>query len=281
MASVARGKASKLGATKHSTPRNARALATNMRADPKTATAVAIADLESVINRARGNDINAIREDEIDTVRETLRKRVNAVQAALPKEMAFHASDAFMHIEHERLSKRYVNKETMLGDPISDIPRDMFWTSEDGYAWDISELVQAIKANKGSMRNPLSRDNFTAADVEAIVRHPQGKELAAIQLEQNQLFKGVRNDTIIRLESMAKILLEDDTENSHLSHVAVDEFLAYCQTLPADERKAINELRVPAKDSHTGQSFNDTIGDAVRDAKGNRICFHKAGELNW
>lgn len=278
MASVARGKASKLSTAKSTTPRSARALAASMKADPENATEAAITDLENVIKRNRG-DTEAIRKEEIDTVREMLRKRVNAVQSALPKDMAFHASDAFMHIEHEKLRRTYTNEETMLGDPISDITRDLFWTSEDGYAWDMSELVQAIKANKGSMRNPLSRENFTPADVEAIVRHQRGKELAAIQLEQSKLFQGVRQDTITRLESMAKILLEDDTENSHLSHNAADEFLAYCQTLPAEERKAINELRVPAKDTHTGQNFDDTIGDALRDAKGNRICFHKAGDL--
>ena len=155
----------------------------------------------------------------------------------------------------------------------------MFWTSEDGYAWNMSELVQAIKANKGAMRNPLSRENFTVADVEAVVRHSVGKELAALQIEQSKLRKGVRQETISRLQAMAKVLLEDDTENSHLSHDAVDNFLSYVATLPANERATIDKLRVPAKDSHTGQPFDDTIGDAVRDAKGNRLCFHKAGDV--
>ena len=78
---------------------------------------------------------------------------------------------------------------------------------------------------------------------------------------------------------MAVILLEDDTENNHPSHAAVDDFLSYVATLPENERKAIDKLRVPAVDNHTGLPFDDTIGDAVRDAKGNRICVHKAGDL--
>lgn len=279
MASVVRGKISNTAESTQNTQRSARSLAASMKADSDNAVDIAISDLENVFKRTRGGDTQPIRKEETDKLRETLRKRVDAVKSALPSDMARPASDAFMHIEHEMLKRSYANSETMLGDPVSDIPREMFWTSEDGYAWDMSELVQAMKVNKGSMRNPLTRENFTAADVEAIVRHPQGKELAAIQLEQSALFQGVRKDTIAKLESMAKILLEDDTENSHLSHNAVDEFLAYCQTLPAYERKAVDELRVPAKDSHTGQTFDDTIGDAVRDAKGNRICFHKAGDL--
>jgi len=49
--------------------------------------------------------------------------------------------------------------------------------------------------------------------------------------------------------------------------------------VPEAEQKAINELRCPAKDSHTGQSYDFSIGQAVRDAKGNRVCFHKTGDF--
>lgn len=55
--------------------------------------------------------------------------------------------------------------------------------------------------------------------------------------------------------------------------------MAYVATLPIAEQTAIDKLRVPAKDSHTGQSFDTSIGDAIRDAQGNRICFHKTGDL--
>lgn len=279
MFSVARGKVSPAKMTKYSPPRSARALAASMKSDRSKAVEIAILDFENVIRWARDGTGQPEQGRDTDALRDTLRKRVDTVKSALPNDMAYHASDAFMHVEHEVLRREYANAETILGDSISEIPRNMFWSSEDGYAWDMSELVQAIKANKCAMRNPLTRENFTVGDVEAIVRHPVGQELAAIQIEQSQLFRGVRQDTISRLESMAKILLEDDTENSHVSHNAVDDFLSYVATLPADERKAIDNLRVPATDSHTGQEFDDTIGDAVRDAKGNRICFHKAGDL--
>ena len=111
------------------------------------------------------------------------------------------------------------------------------------------------------------------------MRHPLGKDIAAVQVEQSQLRSGVRPETVERLRSMATILLHDDSENSWASHEAVDAFLSYAATLPEAERTAIDKLKVPAVDSHSNQPFDDTIGDAVRDAKGNRICFHKAGDL--
>lgn len=185
-----------------------------------------------------------------------------------------------MHVEHEILKRNYLNSETMIeGIPISDIPRADFWASEDGYAWDMTELVQAIEANGGVMWNPLSRENFTVSDVEAIIRHPHGKRLAAMQVEQSQLSKGVRFETISRMRELARVVLDDQSVNSHPSHDAVDSFLACMATLPADEREALNKLRVPAVDSHTRAKFDMTIGDAVRDAKTNQICFHKAGDL--
>ena len=50
-------------------------------------------------------------------------------------------------------------------------------------------------------------------------------------------------------------------------------------TLPQPEQKAIDVLQVPAKDRHTGQPFDTSMGEFVRDAQGNRLCFHKTGDL--
>jgi hypothetical protein len=55
--------------------------------------------------------------------------------------------------------------------------------------------------------------------------------------------------------------------------------LAYVATLPQEEQDAINNLRVPAKDSRTGQEFDCSIGDSVRDGLSNKICMHKMGDL--
>ncbi|KAF2397167.1 hypothetical protein EJ06DRAFT_482544 [Trichodelitschia bisporula] len=184
-----------------------------------------------------------------------------------------------MHIEHELLGRTYVNDETMLGDPISDIPRTNFYVTEDGYAWDMEELAQAITANSGVMRNPLSKQMFAANDIRAIVQHPLGKALAALQIEQSRLKQGVRDKTIDEMNKLWPVLLKDQSDNALDSRKATDEFLAYVATLPQAEQTALDGLRVPARDSHTGMAYDTTIGEAVRDAQGNRTCFHKTGDF--
>lgn len=49
--------------------------------------------------------------------------------------------------------------------------------------------------------------------------------------------------------------------------------------VPELEQKCIDGLKCPTKDKHTGQAYDLTIGEAVRDAKGNRVCFHNAGDF--
>lgn len=214
-----------------------------------------------------------------DGVREVLAKRVAALVAALPADLQDQAVAALMHVEHEFLRREYVCKETMLGDPITDIPRANFWVSEDGYAWDMAELAQAIKSQDGVMRNPLSKQMFTPNDVRVIIRHPLGDELGALQVEQRTLSKGVRPATVKRLADLAQVLSADMSPDQMASRHALDEFLAYVATLPETEQRAIDKLRVPAKDSHSGLPFDSTIGEAVRDAQGNRVCIHKIGDF--
>lgn len=185
----------------------------------------------------------------------------------------------------------------MYGDEVKDIPRTNFYVTEDNYAWDMEELVAAIKANKGVLRNPLSKQMFTQKDVKGITMHTLGKPLAALAVQQREMAKGVRPDTIERMEKLANILLEDQSTDALPSRVAVDEFLAYiatctfvllplisritanAATVPENEQKAIEDLKCPAKDSHTGLPYDFSIGEAVRDAKGNQVCFHKTGDF--
>lgn len=74
-------------------------------------------------------------------------------------------------------------------------------------------------------------------------------------------------------------LLADQSADSVPSRHAVDDFMAYVATLPMAEQNALDKLRVPAIDTHTGQKFDTSIGLALTDAQGNRICFHKTGDL--
>jgi hypothetical protein len=231
-------------------PRSAKALATAIKQDQEKALEIAFKDTETLIRWQRSNTHPPPDDDAVRTI---VRRRIAAVESALPKEMAHIPSDAFMHIQHEVFKKTYANTETMLGDAIVDVSRHEFWVSEDNFAWSMSELVSAIKASNGSLRNPLTKEPLSAADIEAIVRHPLGKEVAAVQIEQSQLRNGVRPETVNRLKSMSEILLGDDSENSFPSHQATDEFLSYMATLPADEQAAIAKLKVPAVDSHSGE----------------------------
>ncbi len=143
----------------------------------------------------------------------------------------------------------------MYGDPVADIPRARFLVTDDNYPWDMEELAAAIKSNGGVMRNPLTKQLFTTADVRTIVQHPLGQCLAALQIEQSKLSEGIRAKTIDELDQMAKVLLADMSEDQMKSREILDAFMAYAATLPDSEQVALDKLRVPAIDTHTCTSF--------------------------
>ncbi|KAL8745479.1 MAG: hypothetical protein Q9190_002389 [Brigantiaea leucoxantha] len=248
-----------------------------MRADNKGTSSldIAIEDLQNVVHLTKVSG----KDDDDDNTREVLVKRVRALKGLLPANLQMDVDAALIHVEHETLGRSYVNDETMLGDALKDIPRDLFWVTDDGYAWDMSELAQAITSGGGVMRNPLTKQLFTPTDIKAILRHPEGKILAALRVKQSELKEGVRAKTVKNIAELAEVLVKDMSEDQLPSRKAVEEFLAYLATLPAEEQKAIDELKIPAKDSHTNINFDIAIGDAVRDAQGNRVCFHKTGDL--
>ena len=223
---------------------------------------------------------DTISDHEKDEVRKALVKRVKGLKALLPNSLHRLADSAMMHADHELLQRKYVNNETMVSlDPVANVPRTNFWTSEDGYAWDMEELAGAIKSGKGVMRNPLSKQMFTRADVRSIVQHPLGKGLQALRVQQTKLKRGVRPQTISELNTLGKALLEDKSEDGKPSRVAVEAFIAYLETLPSSEQNAIDDLKVPATDSHTHVPFDTSIGEAVADVQGNRVCSHKTGDF--
>jgi hypothetical protein len=166
-----------------------------------------------------------------DTVRDELVKRIREVEKTLPDTLKIHSELGFMHVEHENLKRKYVNDTTMsLMEPVSEIPREDFYVTEDNYAWDLSELVQAITANGGVMRNPLSRDMFTAKDVRGILMSPHGKPLAPMQAAQHDMSQGVRPETIARMEKLAGVMLAERDRTQMASRKELDEFQAYIAT---------------------------------------------------
>jgi hypothetical protein len=257
------------------TPCSARAVARAMEADRTRALDIAVVDFADVVRWRRSSTVGI----DNDSLREALVKRALVIAAALPDDLAKVPSTALMHVEHEELERTYVNDQTMLLDPIADIPRPNFWISEDGYAWDMDELARSIASNGGVMRNPLSHQMFSADDVRAIVQHSFGRRLEALRIEQSSLSRGVRPATIVKLDQLSATLLGDLSDDQVPSRLALDDFLRYIATLPPAEQRAIDALRVPATDSHTGQAFDCTIGEAVSDGNANRICLHKTGDL--
>lgn len=71
---------------------------------------------------------------------------------------------------------------------------------------------------------------FTPTDIKGILTHPLGKAIAALNVAQNEMSKGVRTTTIEHMERLAKVLLEDQSSDTLPSRKAVDEFLAYIAT---------------------------------------------------
>jgi hypothetical protein len=210
-------------------PGSARAVARHIPGNPKDATEFVIADLEDSMDWIRapyGKPSGASKDD----IRDALVKRKSAIESALPDELKTRCELALIHIEHEHLDRNYVNDETMLGDEVKDIPRSDFYVTEDNYAWSMDELVQAIQANSGVLRNPLSKEMFTPKDIRGILMHPSGQPLAALRVEQREMSKGVRTETIDWMEKLSKVLLEDQSSDTIPSRKAVDEFLVYIAT---------------------------------------------------
>ena len=165
----------------------------------------------------------------------------------------------------------------MLGDKIEDILREKFFVSEDNYAWDMEELSMAIKAGGGVMRNPLSKHMFTASDIRLILAHPLGQQLRKLNTEQERMKKGVRAETINKIDKLGRTMLNFQQVDTSPLREQIDEFQGYLLTLSDAEQKTITTLKIPGRDSTSGQAFDYTIAESVGDAKANVTCFHKVG----
>jgi hypothetical protein len=253
-----------------------REMAREIEETPTKCLELLIEDFESVVQWGLAQNPPLSR----DAIRERIVKRKTLMEAALPEAMERHSDAALKEIERRYLERNYVNDETMLGDKIEDIPQENFFVSEDNYAWNMEELANAIAANSGVMRNPLSKLLFSETDIKTILAHPLGDRLRRYRDEQSKHKKGVRPETIAEVAKLGKIMLEDQTTNAAPSHVAMDEFLAFVLTLPDREQQTIGALKVPARDSNTRQAYDYTILESVKDAKGGMTCGHKVSLLS-
>ncbi|EPE07987.1 hypothetical protein F503_00770 [Ophiostoma piceae UAMH 11346] len=219
----------------------------------------------------------------IDVVRERLRRRQELLDAMLPPGHGLEdlGRTAMMRVEHQLLDfgKKYANDKTMLLDDVSAIRPENLLVTSDNYAWDMAELADALAVNSAVMRNPLTRDMFSEEDVRQILNHPLGQRLRPMAVEQSQLKRGVRADTIDHMDKLSRVMLEDQSAHATPTIEAIDVFMAYYHTLPEEEKRTLKSLKVPATDSHTGQAYDSAILEAIQDAKANRVCYHKIGDF--
>jgi hypothetical protein len=177
----------------------------------------AILDLEDACARLQTQS----KKVDMDDIRDRLAKRCQTIATSLDFRFSGIPKLALMHIEREKLGRSYQNSISMLGDEISEIPRQDFWVCEGGYAWSMEELSMAISSNGGVMRNPLSKEMFSTADIGEIINHPRGAKLQAMAVAQSQMSKGVRPNTITELEKLAKVFLADMSEDQKPSRKAL------------------------------------------------------------
>jgi len=256
-------------------PVSVREIARRILASPARCTELIVEDFETVVCWSSCQ----VPRLETDAIRDRLVKRKTLLEACLPDSMQYGCVAALRQIEREYLQKKYVNSETMLGDRIEDIPTTNFFVSEDNYAWNMEELASAIATNDGVMRNPLSKQMFSDSDIRTILAHPLGQRLKPLQLAQSQLRNGIRPETIDKIEVLGRIMLNDQSIDTAPSRQEMDEFLAYTVTLPEEEQKTINQLKIPSIDRFTRQPFDYSIGESMRDAKANTTCLHKVSTL--
>ncbi|KAK0665369.1 hypothetical protein QBC41DRAFT_14760 [Cercophora samala] len=157
--------------------------------DPFAAIGLAIDDLRSAVGN-QGDIPDLEREQKA-------RDRMDLLQSAMPEGESYDHfwADVAMHLDHELpipASAEYTNQTTLKdGVPVSWIPRERFLATNDGYAWDVGELVGEIVAQKGEFKNPVTGRKFDEEDVELVRRHPLGRGiddavLAAREQEQTE-----------------------------------------------------------------------------------------------
>ncbi|CAK7228226.1 hypothetical protein SCUCBS95973_006810 [Sporothrix curviconia] len=260
-------------------PRPVRQLVRELQGDRQKCLDLIIDDFVEVAQWALEEDTT--NKPHIDVVRDRLLRRQTLLDAMLPSGLEDLGRMAMMHVEHQLIhyGKKYANDKTMLLEDVADIAMENLMVTSDNYAWDMAELADALAVNSGVMRNPLTRDMFSEEDVRQILNHPLGERLRPMAVEQSELKRGVRATTIERMAHLSKVMLEDQSAHATPTIEAIDIFMAYYHTLPEAEKRTLRSLKVPAKDSHTGQAYDSAILEAIQDAKANRVCYHKAGDF--
>jgi len=240
-----------------------------MEDQPERALDILVADLVASVRWLRSQAQQTPSNDSV--VRQAISERINIFNAVLPDDLQKLTPTALMHLEHEELGKAYVNRETMQRLPVANIPRQNFWVTEDGYAWNMDELANALIANGGEMRNPINLRMFSNRDVQAITTHPMAKRINAPQPDVRTAPLNSRAEMIGKLDELSTILFADISAEQLPSRKGLEDFLAYLLTLPEPELQAIEELAL------LGTEF--TLTQLVRAAQARKVSLFRTGDL--
>jgi len=148
-------------------PRPARALARDVASaaldsfDHALALDLLIADLSGTAAWCSGND-------------KILNERVALLTAALPTRLSDLPREARMHFDRESGRAVYLNANGENNDSIAHIPRERFFVTTDGYAWDVREL---ITTGGGGRVNPITGRALGREDIERLRAHTLGSSL--------------------------------------------------------------------------------------------------------
>lgn len=252
--------------------RSARITAGAMEDQPERALDILVADLVASVHWLRSQSPHIASSNSF--VRDAIAKRIHVFNAVLPDDLQKLTPIALMHLEHEELGKAYANRESMLRLPIADIPRESFWVTEDGFAWEMDELAQALIANGGEMRNPINHRMFSNRDVQAIHSHPMTKNLDMSQRKQPDVRISALSSmeqTIDKLDELANTMVSDISADRLPSRKGLEEFLVYLLRLPKSEQNSIDELQLP------GVKF--TLAQLIEAALAGRFSLFRTGDL--
>lgn len=150
-------------------------------------------------NTANSSHSNA--SDSQNVVRQALATRQALVSASLPARIAPLSFDALTHFTHENGLAHYTNTHTFRGRvPIEGIPRERFFVTADGWAWDVRELAAELmhrgEGADGVLRNPVTGAAFERDDVRRLVAHPFGRGLNVAGLDEEERRESEREEGV-------------------------------------------------------------------------------------
>ncbi|TXT06009.1 hypothetical protein VHUM_03770 [Vanrija humicola] len=153
--------------------------------------------------------------------------------------------------------------------------------TSDEYFWDIEEVVDMIQAKHGLFINGYNQLPFAPADVQAIMNHASGYGKVLRQLESaNAALRQTIPDYVYgRLRHVGITCLQDLTSDFATAHQAIAELHSWLQGLPAPVKDALARVPFEAYDSHTHQSFRDTVAHAVELVVSGGECVHRFGDF--